>query len=64
MALDRKTTVNEVLKAHPEAVALLNRLGLDTCCGGSLPLEEAAREAGQDPKEVLRALEEFLKEGR
>ncbi|WP_413217646.1 DUF542 domain-containing protein [Thermus oshimai] len=64
MALDLKITVNEVLKAHPEAVALLNRLGLDTCCGGSLPLEEAAREAGQDPKEVLRALEEFLKEGR
>ncbi len=64
MALDLKTTVNEILKAHPEGVALLNRLGLDTCCGGSLPLEEAAREAEQDPEEVLKALEAFLKEAR
>lgn len=52
-----KTTVNEVLRRFPEAVGLLNKLGLDTCCGGAEPLEEAARAAGQEPEAVLRALE-------
>ncbi|GAB5602698.1 hypothetical protein FJNA_12230 [Thermus sp. FJN-A] len=58
-----KTSVNEILKRFPEAVRLLNGLGLDTCCGGAEPLEEAAKAAGQEPEAVLRALEAFL-EGR
>lgn len=57
-----KTTVNEVLKRFPEAVKLLNALGLDTCCGGAEPLEEAAKAAGRDPREVLEALRAFLAE--
>lgn len=58
-----KTSVNEILKHFPEAVRLLTGLGLDTCCGGAEPLEEAAKAAGQEPEAVLRALEAFL-EGR
>ncbi|WP_353512125.1 DUF542 domain-containing protein [Thermus sp. LT1-2-5] len=56
------TPVNEILRRYPEAVRLLNGLGLDTCCGGAEPLEEAAKQAGRDPKEVLQALEAFLEE--
>ncbi|WP_135256573.1 DUF542 domain-containing protein [Thermus caldilimi] len=57
-----KTTVNEILRHFPETVGLLSGLGLDTCCGGAEPLEEAAKAAGQDPEAVLRALEAFLEE--
>jgi len=57
------TPVNEVLRRYPRAVELLTRLGVDTCCGGAEPLEEAARQAGRDPREVLEALKAFLKEG-
>ncbi|TBH20053.1 DUF542 domain-containing protein [Thermus thermamylovorans] len=57
-----KTTVNEILRRFPEAVGLLSKLGLDTCCGGAEPLEEAAKAAGQEPRAVLRALEAFLGE--
>jgi regulator of cell morphogenesis and NO signaling len=60
-----KTTVNEVLRRFPEAVELLTALGLDTCCGGAEPLEEACLQAGQDPGEVLEALRACLmKEAR
>jgi len=31
-------TVNEALRAAPQLVGVFNRLGLDTCCGGSLTL--------------------------
>ncbi|WP_243090241.1 DUF542 domain-containing protein [Thermus neutrinimicus] len=58
--LTLKTTVNEVLQRYPEAVSLLNELGIDTCCGGADPLEEAARQAGKNPEEVLTALLAFL----
>ncbi|BCZ88120.1 hypothetical protein TthAA37_23070 (plasmid) [Thermus thermophilus] len=61
--LTLRTTVNEILRRYPEAVELLTGLGLDTCCGGAEPLEEAAKAAGQEPEAVLRALEAFL-EGR
>ncbi|APD08642.1 hypothetical protein YIM73518_24450 [Thermus brockianus] len=54
------TPVNEILRRYPEAVRLLSGLGLDTCCGGAEPLEEAARQAGRDPIEVLNALTNFL----
>ncbi len=57
-----ETTVNEILRRYPEAIRVLNALGLDTCCGGSEPLGEAARAAGQAPEAVLEALEAFLKE--
>ncbi|EIA39718.1 DUF542 domain-containing protein [Thermus parvatiensis] len=54
--LTLKTTVNEVLQRHPEAVRLLNEMGIDTCCGGADSLEEASRQAGKNPEEVLKAL--------
>lgn len=58
--LTLKTKVNEVLQRHPEAVSLLNEMGIDTCCGGADSLEEAARQAGKNPEEVLTALLAFL----
>lgn len=58
--LTLKTTVNKVLQRHSEAVGLLNEMGIDTCCGGTDSLEEAARQASKDPEEVLKALLAFL----
>ena len=57
-----RTTVNEILERFPEAVSLLSQLGLDTCCGGAEPLEEACLQAGQDPREVWEALRSLLRE--
>ncbi len=55
-------TVNEVLRLAPQAAGILNRLGIDTCCGGSLTLTEAVASIGLSPQELRAALEPALKE--
>jgi regulator of cell morphogenesis and NO signaling len=49
-------TIDEVLRAAPRAAWVLDRLGIDTCCGGSLSLEDASRAAGETPESVLAAI--------
>ena len=51
-------TVNALPREMPAAAAVLNRLGIDTCCGGSLSLAEAAASAGLPLAQLLAALPE------
>ena len=41
--IDPEATLNDLVAAAPKVLAVLHRYGLDTCCGGALPLREAAR---------------------
>lgn len=50
-------TVNDLLRETPAAAAVLNRLGIDTCCGGSLSLAEAAASVGLPLAQLLAALQ-------
>jgi uncharacterized protein (DUF2249 family) len=50
-------TVAEV-SADPRALAALQRLGINHCCGAHLTLAEAAAAAGRPLAELLRALDE------
>lgn len=52
-AIDGDTTINEAILRRPESVQVFQRFGLDACCGGGLPIAEAARRHGLDPEEVL-----------
>lgn len=36
-------TVNDVSRAYPATLAVFARHGIDSCCGGALPLAEVAR---------------------
>ena len=49
-------TVNDLLRETPAAAAVLNRLGIDTCGGGSLSLADAAATVGLPLPELLAAL--------
>jgi len=53
-------TVNEALVAAPGTAEIFNRLGVDTCCGGTLTLVEAARAAGVAPAALRAAVEPAL----
>jgi iron-sulfur cluster repair protein YtfE (RIC family) len=53
-------TINDMIREHPESVAVFHRLGLDACCGGSLPIRVAAARHGLDPDQVLALLHEAL----
>ena len=50
-------TVNETLAHYPAALDVFNALGMDTCCGGDLPLLEAASYANVTWPALVRALE-------
>lgn len=53
-------TVNEALSAAPETSAIFNRLGVDTCCGGTLTLAEAARSIGLEAEQLRAEIEPAL----
>lgn len=58
--IDPRLPLNALVEEHPELLGVLHRFGLDTCCGGGLPLEEAARRHGLPLAQLLEALEAAL----
>jgi len=56
MPVNPDATVNETIARYPEAVTVLNRFGIDTCCGGSIRISDAARSLGLDPLILLEAI--------
>jgi uncharacterized protein DUF1858/uncharacterized protein DUF542/NnrS protein len=64
MTIDPRLTVAEIVRGFPAAGPILARFGLDTCCGGSHPLEFACRAHKVDLAEVLRALEAVAAAGQ
>src|SRR5690606_32505873 len=51
-------TVNTVMLLHPRTVAVFDRYGIDSCCGGALPIEEVARKHGLDLDALMAELDE------
>jgi regulator of cell morphogenesis and NO signaling len=60
--VDAHETLNELVARAPAALPVLQRFGLDTCCGGSLTLAAAAQHHGLDAAELLAALAKALGE--
>jgi regulator of cell morphogenesis and NO signaling len=51
-------TVNEIITRHPATVAVFQRHGIDSCCGGALPLAEVARKHRLNFLALLAELEQ------
>ncbi len=49
-------TLNTLVALYPAALPVLERFGLDTCCGGALPLRTAAEHHQLDLAELVCAL--------
>ena len=54
------TTIGDLVVRYPQLRQRLETLGIDYCCGGKKPLEEAAEHAGQQWPTVLAALQQAL----
>jgi regulator of cell morphogenesis and NO signaling len=61
-AITPEQTINAIVERHPQALPVLQRFGLDTCCGGALPLATAAQHHGLRLAELLAALGAALAE--
>lgn len=57
------TPLSERAASSTAAVRVLERHGLDYCCGGAQPLEEAAREKGLDAASALAEIEQTQSAG-
>ncbi len=62
IAVSADETLNELVARAPEALPVLQRFGLDTCCGGALSLAVAAQHHQLDLAELLAAIREALGE--
>lgn len=49
-------TVNEAVLQCPEALRIFSLVGIDTCCGGALPIGEAARRHAVDADNLIAAI--------
>ena len=58
----RARTVNELLLAVPATVEVFNAFGIDACCGGAVPLDEAAARDGASVEALVDALRPILSE--
>jgi iron-sulfur cluster repair protein YtfE (RIC family) len=52
-----RMSVNEVVRRFPATIPVFATSGIDTCCGGSLPVEEAARRHGIELGVLLSTLD-------
>jgi len=50
-------TIGEIVATDFRAAAVFEQFGIDFCCGGRRPFDEACRTAKADPSDVVRALE-------
>ncbi len=49
-----QSPISEILRDSPKSVGVFHRLGIDYCCGGKTPLNEACQDRGIDASDVLR----------
>ena len=54
--IDRHATVGELVVEKPALARVFERFGIDYCCGGRKPLDQACSEKGLDVNAVLQSL--------
>ena len=58
------STVDEIVAFAPIAINVLNVFGIDTCCGGAVPLRDAAFQARVPLATLLAALDAAIGEDK
>jgi regulator of cell morphogenesis and NO signaling len=55
-------TVREIALENPASIRVFEQFGIDHCCGGRIPLDEACAKKNLAIREVVAALEKASKE--
>lgn len=56
-AIDPETELGQLVRRHPEFASVFESIGLDYCCGGDEPLEQACTENDLEVQSVLKRLQ-------
>lgn len=60
----RDMVINDVIKRHPETIAVFNAHRVDSCCGGGASIEQTATRDGVNVDSLLRALNSAIEKRR
>ena len=59
MTFDKSQTVREIAIINPATVRVFENLGIDYCCGGKRPIEEACKKANVPVERLMQQLNEL-----
>jgi len=57
MKVTKDMVVNDCIKLYPKTIGVFTEFKIDSCCGGAVSIEAAAKRDGADLEEILKALE-------
>lgn len=63
MTLEKNQTIRDIAVQHPESVRVFESLGIDYCCGGRRPIEEACEKANVPVARLMQLLGELDGQG-
>lgn len=60
LEITKNTTINEIVRAYPNTLAVFKEFQVDSCCGGGDTLAQACQKGGQDLEELMETLKNSL----
>jgi iron-sulfur cluster repair protein YtfE (RIC family) len=64
ISIHAQMAVNEVIQEFPETLRVFHARGIDSCCGGALPLQYVAERHGFDLQDLLAELQAAVTDAR
>ncbi|OGQ58150.1 MAG: hypothetical protein A3J24_00325 [Deltaproteobacteria bacterium RIFCSPLOWO2_02_FULL_53_8] len=60
MKISKDMVVNDCIKLYPKTIGVFTRFSIDSCCGGAVSIEAAAKRDKADLDAMLAALDEAV----
>jgi regulator of cell morphogenesis and NO signaling len=52
----KEMVVNDCIKLHPNTIGVFTKFHIDSCCGGAVSIEDAAKRDGARLDELMAAI--------
>ena len=56
MKITKDLIVNDCIRLYPKTIGVFTRFHIDSCCGGAVSIESAARRDGATLEDLIAAL--------
>lgn len=56
--ISKQMIVNDAIKLYPDTIGVFSKFHIDSCCGGAVSIEEAAKRDKADLDALLKKLNE------